>query len=225
MGTKPICGAKTRSGGVCQNAPMDNGSGRCRMHGGMSPRGPAHWKWSGGSERSHYLPTRLAKRFEAAMADTELLSTRADIALVEVRISELMERIDQRESGRAWEDLAEAYGALDDCLHSGDSAKLIETMKRMDGIIKAGQDDYHVWREIMDAMEQRRKLAESERKRLVDMQQYITTERVIVFVNKIVEIIAGAISDKRELSKILEGIAGLLRNGENRDVIDIDADS
>lgn len=32
------CGAKTRSGDPCQNPPV-NGSKRCRMHGGTSPKG------------------------------------------------------------------------------------------------------------------------------------------------------------------------------------------
>lgn len=31
---KKTCGAKTRSGGVCKNPPMENG--RCRLHGGTS---------------------------------------------------------------------------------------------------------------------------------------------------------------------------------------------
>ncbi|WLD56893.1 hypothetical protein NFC81_09130 [Salinispirillum sp. LH 10-3-1] len=34
----PICGAKTRKGGVCKNPPMPNG--RCRMHGGATPPPP-----------------------------------------------------------------------------------------------------------------------------------------------------------------------------------------
>lgn len=35
---KPTCGAKTRSGEACRNAPM--GNGRCRMHGGKSKGAP-----------------------------------------------------------------------------------------------------------------------------------------------------------------------------------------
>lgn len=33
------CNAKTKEGGRCQNFAMNNGSGRCRMHGGKSKRG------------------------------------------------------------------------------------------------------------------------------------------------------------------------------------------
>ena len=37
---RPLCGARTRSGGICQNPPMDGGA-RCRMHGGASPQARA----------------------------------------------------------------------------------------------------------------------------------------------------------------------------------------
>jgi hypothetical protein len=38
---KTTCGAKTRSGGLCKNAPIGD-TGRCRMHGGKSLSGIAH---------------------------------------------------------------------------------------------------------------------------------------------------------------------------------------
>jgi hypothetical protein len=41
------CGAKTRAGGRCQNMPMQLG-GRCRMHGGASPKGEAHPRYKHG---------------------------------------------------------------------------------------------------------------------------------------------------------------------------------
>ena len=41
-----ICGAKTRSGRSCQKHGMLNG--RCRLHGGMSPKGRDHWNFQHG---------------------------------------------------------------------------------------------------------------------------------------------------------------------------------
>lgn len=38
------CGAKTRNGGTCKNAPMPNG--RCRMHGGKAGRPITHGRYS-----------------------------------------------------------------------------------------------------------------------------------------------------------------------------------
>jgi hypothetical protein len=45
----PRCGAKTRSGEPCRNVAMRNGSGKCRMHGGKSKRGPKHPNYKKGT--------------------------------------------------------------------------------------------------------------------------------------------------------------------------------
>jgi len=54
------CDAKTRAGGLCQNAPMANG--RCRMHGGKSLRGIASPRFKHG-RYSKDLVARLAGRY------------------------------------------------------------------------------------------------------------------------------------------------------------------
>jgi len=41
-----LCGAKTRSGDHCQKYGMLNG--RCRLHGGLSPKGMEHWNFQHG---------------------------------------------------------------------------------------------------------------------------------------------------------------------------------
>jgi hypothetical protein len=41
------CGAKTRSGDSCKSISMLNG--RCRMHGGTSPKGRKHPRWKHGN--------------------------------------------------------------------------------------------------------------------------------------------------------------------------------
>ena len=46
---KLICGAKTRSGSSCKNAPLVGGAGqRCKFHGGMSLSGVNHPNWKHG---------------------------------------------------------------------------------------------------------------------------------------------------------------------------------
>ena len=51
-----ICGARTRSGEPCKNAPIYP-AGRCRMHGGKSLRGIASPRYKHG----HYSKDVLAK--------------------------------------------------------------------------------------------------------------------------------------------------------------------
>jgi hypothetical protein len=43
------CGASTRSGAPCKNAPLIGGAGqRCKFHGGMSLSGNRHPNWKHG---------------------------------------------------------------------------------------------------------------------------------------------------------------------------------
>lgn len=77
-----------RSGARCKKAAM-KGRTVCRAHGGATPRGIAsphlqHGRWS------KDLPTQLARRYEAAVEDPDLLSLRDEIALVDTQISVLL---------------------------------------------------------------------------------------------------------------------------------------
>jgi len=52
-GWKSICGAKTRRGTPCKRPPVA-GRTRCRLHGGATPFGMAHYNWKHG-RRSKYF--------------------------------------------------------------------------------------------------------------------------------------------------------------------------
>ncbi len=60
------CNARTRSGGLCQNAPMYP-AGRCRMHGGKSLRGIASPRFKHG----RYCKDAYAQIAGALLADED----------------------------------------------------------------------------------------------------------------------------------------------------------
>jgi hypothetical protein len=66
------CGAKTRSGGRCKTAGMENG--RCRMHGGPTPSGFKHGRHS---KLLKEIPG-LTAHYERALADPDLLRLDAE---------------------------------------------------------------------------------------------------------------------------------------------------
>src|SRR5881296_2819038 len=77
----PSCGARRRDGGTCRQPAM-RPSGKCRMHGGRTPRGLANANTRTG-RYSRDLPTRLNARYEIALTDPELTSIRKDVALLQ----------------------------------------------------------------------------------------------------------------------------------------------
>jgi hypothetical protein len=90
IASRPICGAnKKRGAGICRSIPMKNG--RCRVHGGATPGGMALPQYKHG-RYSKYLPTGLADKYNEALLDTELVTLRDDIALVDSQIQERMEQ-------------------------------------------------------------------------------------------------------------------------------------
>lgn len=69
---------------------------------------------------------------------------------------------------------------------------------------------------LYDLIEQRRRLVETERKRLVDMQQMITTEQAMLLVGALLGIIRARVNDRDILAAIQSDVNGLLaqRSGE-----------
>ena len=153
------CRAKAkRTGERCQAAAMPNGV--CRVHGGQSRAGLNHPSLTHGRYSKH-LPTKAMVEFQQALHDPELLSLRNDIALVDVRLNELV-------------------GGL-----SGDTLP-----------------DTPTWREILSVLQDRVVLVNSERKRLVDMQQMITGDQAMLLVARLAEMVNRHVSDPMERAAI-----------------------
>jgi hypothetical protein len=96
-----LCGAKTRRGSPCQNPAMKNG--RCRMHGGATPRGTDLPQFRHG-RYSKSLPDNLAGRYEEALSDEERHDLRDEIALSVAKINDLLLGMKRGEfdEERAW---------------------------------------------------------------------------------------------------------------------------
>lgn len=83
-----ICGAKTRSGKQCQNAPMANG--RCRMHGGIRPAGVDHPNYQHG-RYSKYAPTSISEKIDDYKLGN-VLDLADELATQRALFSEYLER-------------------------------------------------------------------------------------------------------------------------------------
>lgn len=206
---KKECGAKTRSGGRCRAPAMKNG--RCRIHGGKSLAGPAAANFKTG-RYSKYLPAHLKDRYEAATSDPDLLVLRDEIGLIDARVAELMGRISTGENAVTWMMLRDRFAELEKAMKSGDPAKTIETMGAVKAVVNTAIGDYLVWSEIQGGLEQRRKLVESERKRLVEIQAFIDARSAMTLVASIIDVIRRNVKDRRELSQITQELSILLQH-------------
>ena len=177
-------------------------NGRCRLHGGKSLKGIASPVLTQGGRYSKYLPTRMQERYEQSRTDSELLALREDIALVDGRLADLLKRVDHGEAGAAWKEARAAFLELSIAMSTSDGAKLIKASKELEQVIGRGLSDYMAWDEISRLLEQRRKLSESERKRLVDMQNMITSEQAMLLMRAMLDSVKRNVIDVPTLTAI-----------------------
>lgn len=183
--TKPLpgyCGARLQNkpGEFCMFRPIKTSAKRrCRKHGGTQLTGIASPSYINGSSCDKYrnLPSRIAGQYIDAQKDPDLLSARNDIALCDARLADLIRRVDAGGGSAIWATLRKADEAKDEAFKSDDQDAFKKCLQSMSLTIKRGAADYAVWADIMDTIERRRKLSETEHKRLVAMQQMITGEQ------------------------------------------------
>ena len=201
------CGAKTRSGEPCKSKAMTNG--RCRMHGGKIPRGAASPHFVTG-RYSKDLPTRLAARYEEARTDPDLLNLNAEIQLTYALLGEALKGMDHGESGRLWAELKATWDEFQDANRAQDKEASRLALVAMGDLIKRGVADAAARSEVLNIIERRRKLVESEGKRRTAMQQMITAERLMVLVAAVVDVVMHHVDEPRVRAEISADIGALL---------------
>lgn len=188
-------------------------NGRCRVHGGATPRGVASASFVHG-RYSKSLPSRLAARYHDALTDATLLQLQDEIALLDTRLADLLARVDSGESGSAWMEAQDALQSFRSAQRIQDAEKrgqrMAEEMSRLSRIVERGSSDYAAWTEIASVLEQRRRLVESERRRLVEAQQMISTGQAMSLIGAIVAIIGENVHDRAILARITRAVDSLI---------------
>ena len=210
------CGADTKTGKPCEATAMPNG--RCRRHGGKSLSGIAHPNYQG-KGKSKYLPERMRGTYEAALDDPELLVLRNDIAIIDARLYDLLQRVDTGESGKLWRDAQAAYFNLLEAMRAQDVAGINSAVSRMGRCLDKGVDDYTAWDEVTKAIQQRKGLAESERKRLIEARQMISVEQAMMLLTALLTTIKEHVKDTNALTAIQREFIRITSIGDHR-VID-----
>jgi hypothetical protein len=151
---------------------------------------------------SKFLPTRIAAEYERAALDPEPLALRHELAVVDVRINDLLGRVEVGEAGRLWRHARAAWQTMKHREAEGRPLVQTRAARELDGLLAQAVGDYAAWHEIIQLIEQRRKLVETEAKRLVAMQQMMTKEEAMRWLDTIVAILTRHIADRETLEKI-----------------------
>lgn len=199
------CTAKSKRTGQPCKRPAMVGRTVCYHHGGMIPRGIALPQTTTGRYSKH-LPTRLLATYEAAKRDPELLALRDEVALIDARLADLLKRVETGESGATWRAVRGAYGAFEEATVKKDTDAARGALTSLKSLIVRGAADEAAWSDVRTCLEQRRRLVESERKRLVEMQQMVGADEAALLVRTLTEAVREHVRDPAALRAIADAL-------------------
>ena len=161
------CERIKEDGNQCLRAAM-TGSHWCEVHGGKAAKGIQVASYKHG-KYSRFLPARMVEHYEAALNDDDLLSLTNELALTDTMLADYVHRLETGESGALWKEaqktMRELIRARDSKLPDSGSI-MAACLLELEKIILRGAREEAVRSEIRDWVETRRKVSESERKRL-----------------------------------------------------------
>jgi hypothetical protein len=165
-----LCGARKRDGTPCRGAAMPNG--RCRLHGGLTPAGPASVHYKHG-RRSRYLKAlrgEMKDAYKAALKDERLLEAKDEVALLEARVGELLGQL-TTEPAPPWGRVVDALVACEHARARG-SDKDGGAFAALARLIRTGADAARsraaVWRELRDTIGEKTRTARVEHRRQLE---------------------------------------------------------
>lgn len=226
------CLSKSRTTGVQCKQKAIPPTTRCHYHGGRSLRGPGHPNFKHGlySELVQAMPAHMKGVFERTMNRDDLVHLRGEIALLEAREVDLLQQVQGGGSKDFWKkirSLRKKHDALQEALEDArangakwDQAKVDEKQAEIDtvtteilGMIDKGADEAQVWEEILSTVEMRRRLSDTERRRLEMLQAFLTPDQALAFASNLVAIIRDVVADRKQISAIVARVQALLPSG------------
>lgn len=178
-------------------------NGRCRMHGGASLAGPAHPNFKTG-RHSKYLKLRLGERYADAISDPRLLGLRDEVALVDVRIAELLEAIGETGNTRLWKKARADFDAFQAAAGKGKDGVAIarQTLDALDRTLTEGLSTAATWDELAERLDLRRRLVEAETKRQKDLFQMISVDQAVRLMAQLIDEVKARVKDPELLSAL-----------------------
>lgn len=205
------CGAKLRNkAAYCRNkAILVNG--RCRNHGGLTPKGISSPHYKHG-RYSRHLPTLVRDRYYESLNDPELTALRDDLALIDIHISEVLMEMHSPAAdvdNKLLRDKIELCRlGLEECdPASKQIPDLVELLDELDATVERRTRTTGNFSRLLPLLEQRRKTTESENRRVFSSNNSFTVEQAIAFVRLLANSVKRHVTDPRQRSAVYEDFA------------------
>ena len=188
----------------------------CWIHGAGSIRKrgkPGGRPSKEGNIRRRFLPKRMLETFDEAINDPTLLKLDRDLAVTEGLIVDDIKRLDKGESGWMWAKLKQTWKEFKSAEAKADIQEMKLKLAEVGNLIIIGSNEASLRSELLKKLDQRRKMVESERRRLVEMQQMVERRQLMEFVRAVALLIESHVGDQASRVAIGYGIKELLTVG------------
>ena len=209
------CGAQLRRSDpakYCKKTPCPDRD-RCRLHGGMTPRGilSASYKGRGYSKD---LPTRLLDRMVDGLNDPELTSLRSEVALLDARLGELLESLADAGTPEAWSQVKAASAKLRYVADRPDmddrETVLTALATQLEQAAAVMAENTGSWKEIYLVIDRRRRTVGVELKREQQEEHTLMHSQALYFFQQLLLAIHEEVPDVDVKAKLAARIAKLM---------------
>jgi hypothetical protein len=204
------CVATSRRTGERCRAMAITGRDYCRVHGGKVPAGIASPSFKTGRYSKH-LPARLVASYEATLNDPDRLALDDGLALLDARLEELLGRLTTGESPGRWAALGRAWDAFEAARDDGDDAAADRALAEVGRLIASAdaRADEATWAAVERVLLERRKLVDTERRRLLDGHDVLTAQQAMALIGAVQAAVVRHVPDPAARAAIAGEVARL----------------
>lgn len=205
----------------CDNWAV-SGYALCSNHGGPVPSRNFYGRGNfvNGSGSSFGI-SRLASKYLKQIKDGRVLSNRAAIEIIDERVRQLVDRIDQNEAPERMQRLHDLWQEYKQALENNDTVGKVLAFGSMDSEFKKIYHDYKAWEQMFEALDYRRKMVEGEVKILKEIKAFISAEEAYQMNAKVLAAVMRVVGDDpQKLKQVQYEFARIV--GESSDIISTD---
>lgn len=194
--TEPLpgrCGARIRKSDpprYCAKWPSP-GRVRCRLHGGADGTG-APLKHG---RRSKLLVQRLRPMFEQALRDTTLIELHEDLAVVEALIADTLKELNETGHAAMWHEAITQMERMKQAAREGDTSTLEMSLMMLESVLKNGSGNASREERVLELIERRRRLVETEARRLRDAERSLNEREAMGFMMALLSAVENRVKD------------------------------
>lgn len=178
------CTATAKHTGNRCGQPAVRGRKTCRYHGGKSLAGPASPRFRTG-RYSKYTRGRLQENYAEALQDETPYAMLDELALVDARVGELIGGLSTEASGKLWQQVKTNWRYFTAALRSKNSERQLELIPILDDLIHRGAAEWAMWYDIINLIEQRRRIVDSANRATQQRETAIPVEIVLLYIDKL----------------------------------------